>query len=226
MTTPLEPPDTALIIFTKAPIKGEVKTRLIPSLGAETAVRVYRQLLERNISLAERSTATTKYFYLATQNDMQFFAKYKKWRVELQSEGDLGERMKLAVSETLAKHQHVILMGADMADIRVQDIDTAHTYLSRGSEVVLGPSYDGGYWLIATNRSDLPVYDHIDWGTARVYSQTRSRLRRHDIEFSSLPLRHDVDTSAELRFVNGIGFDLSAPSATPGSVSQSSEPQD
>ena len=190
-----------LILFAKAPRPGHVKTRLIGNLGASASTKLYERLLNRTISKAEKVSLNERVILAAGENDTCYFRHLKAWTIAIQQGEDIGQRMASAFRTWSENDVALILIGADVADFEVADLEQTYRLLESGSDVVLGPSHDGGYWLIASRLGELPVFHGIDWSTGRVFSQTRLRLQRSGLSFSCLPIRHDIDESQDLRFV-------------------------
>ena len=190
-----------LILFAKAPRPGQVKTRLIGNLGVSASTKLYEQLLNRTIAKVERASLNERVILAAGESDACYFRHLKDWAIAIQQGKDIGQRMATAFRTWSENEVALTLIGADVADFEVADLEQTYRLLESGFDVVLGPSYDGGYWLIASRLAELPVFHGIDWSTGRVFSQTRLRLQRSGLSYSCLPIRHDIDESQDLRFV-------------------------
>lgn len=192
----------ALIIFAKAPLVGHVKTRLAATVGGGMATAIYKKLLNKNLALANQLETVDKILYAFSSDDAEYFKAKLHWPIHIQADGGLGHRMKEAMTPNLHNYASVVLIGVDIADAQIEDLASAFDNLNRGVDLVLGPTYDGGYWLIGSRINNELLFQDIDWGTSRVFSQTRSRLRALGLHYHCLPVRHDIDVENDLVFVN------------------------
>jgi len=192
----------ALIVFAREPRTGKVKTRLAATVGETAAADVYAQLLSRSLSIAERSRFPARYLFAADSEEIDYFAgrlATDLWEVRTQCQGDIGQRMQHAIELVLRRHQFVVLVGSDVADSRTMDLDRAWTLLSSHSKsAVVGPSVDGGYWLIGLCKSEPMIFRGIPWSTDRVFQTTIARLGGLGLEVACLVPRHDVDEAEDL----------------------------
>ena len=206
MTYPRD--DVAIIVFARRPSHGKVKTRLIPKLGSGGAARLYAQLLDRTIEIVERAHFEARILMPAADDELDFFRarlSHRGWSVEPQCSGDLGARMRAAFATFLARHCAALLIGTDIADLQVRDLDQARAALCTGSEAVIGPSVDGGYWLIALDHAEPGIFEDIPWSSARVYAETASKLKRRGLHWAELCTRCDIDRPEDLR---GVGEEI------------------
>jgi len=194
-------PDSILIIFCKAPIPGQVKTRLIPELTAEQAAELHIELSIKTLQRAVQSNLCPVQLWCSPTTDHEFFSKSKAaYPVALKQQqgADLGERMHNAFCSTLADYSHALLMGCDCPSLTEQDLEQALAALSRQNDVVLAPAEDGGYVLIGLNRPHPELFDNMPWGTARVLAQTRNRIERYKLRHHELSEQWDLDTPEDL----------------------------
>ena len=178
---------------------GRVKTRLARTLGESHAAMVHAffvlALIERLKTAAERRVVA----FDPPQAERAFHTVVRgHWELAPQSEGDLGQRMQRLLTDGLLAAQRVVLIGADSPDLPVTIIDEAFAALTT-HDLVLGPSADGGYYLIGVARRIPPVFQGIDWSTPQVWSQTTSRLRDAGIAWHELPPWYDVDDGEGLQ---------------------------
>ncbi len=195
-------PRARLLIFSKAPEPGAVKTRLIPVLGAEGAARLYAGLLDSCIekSAAARLCPVTL-CCSPSASHAHFRQLEQRFGVDLveQAGGDLGARMSQALYFALEESSPVLLAGADCPALSAADLETGLEQLEAGSDVVLGPATDGGYYLIGMQTHHAGLFDAIPWGTAAVLEQTRQRIRDAGLSCHELPPHTDLDTPADYR---------------------------
>jgi rSAM/selenodomain-associated transferase 1 len=188
-----------VVIFAKAPIPGEVKTRLIPALGAEGAAMLHAALVERAVEAANRTKFAVE-VCCAPNADHPFFTdSHEEFGCVLsdQGEGNLGGRMLHALEALLPVFDQVAIVGADCPALTSKHIKQAITCLT-DIDVVLIPADDGGYVLIAVRRITPSMFDGIDWGTSTVLAQQRGALQRAGLTFVELETLWDVDRPEDL----------------------------
>ncbi len=199
-----------LLLFTRYPEAGTTKTRLIPVLGPDGAAHLHRRLTERTASQAG---------LLATRNNIPTIVHYSggslaqmtAWLGPLtyiaQAAGDLGQRMRAAFQHAFAGgSERAVLIGSDIPELDVELLATAFTAL-RESRVVLGPSRDGGYYLLgltaeAAGRLYSPLFVDIPWSTGEVFAITRKRLETAAVVAAILPTLRDVDRPEDLEWLH------------------------
>jgi hypothetical protein len=194
-------PDAVLMIFSKAPIAGQVKTRLTPELTAEQAMQLHRELTERTLHLATRSNLCPVQLWCMPSTNHPFFTTSAQiWPVTLlQQQGiDLGERMNNAFCLALKRYSCAILIGCDCPSLTEQDLEEALTALNQRQCCVVGPAEDGGYVLIGLSQAHPQLFDNIPWGTDRVLEQTRTRIQQNNLRYHALKQQWDLDTPNDL----------------------------
>lgn len=193
-------PHARLLVFSKAPVPGQVKTRLIPLLGAAGAAALYAGMLERTLEKALAAGTCPVELWCAPDTRHAAFARARlQHAVHLrpQPAGDLGRRMSQAFCNTLRAARHAVLIGADCPDLTAADIAAAFDRLAAGVDVVLGPASDGGYYLIGLSTHHAGLFDTIEWGTPRVLEATLSRCRQQGLTWACLAQHDDVDTPGD-----------------------------
>jgi rSAM/selenodomain-associated transferase 1 len=199
---------TQLGIFAKHWQPGAVKTRLAASIGDEAAAALHRcfvqTLLNRFQNVADRHILC-----FTPANAVASFGQLNLgcWILDPQASGDLGERMRHYFSRAISASEssRTILIGSDSPDLPLEYLEEAFDKL-REFPVVLGPTTDGGYYLIGLSHSVPPIFDSISWSTATVLSQTTARLTAAGIPYHLLPQWYDVDDLSGLRRVyNSLG---------------------
>jgi rSAM/selenodomain-associated transferase 1 len=185
-----------LIVFTRSPRRGAVKTRLIPLLGADGAADLHAALLDHTLKTA-RAVGAEKLELHAAEIDDDLSARAERYGATLfqQCCGDLGERMQYAFTRALAvdRCSAVVLIGSDCAVLSELHLAHAFDALREGCDAVLGPAEDGGYVLIGLTRAAPEVFSGIDWGTSSVMTQTRVRLQRLGWTWHELETLWDID---------------------------------
>ena len=190
-----------LLIFAKAPIVGQVKTRLIPDIGATAACDFYRDCLHATVRRMIRANLApvTVYATDVQHPDFQQLAKRYPLCLRQQCGDDLGERMAQAIAADLKDDvRSVILIGTDAPSLTPDDIAQGFTQLQAGIDVVLAPAEDGGYVLIGLQQRQPALFQKIPWSTAQVAELTRQRCRAQRLHLYELPTRWDIDCVADL----------------------------
>lgn len=189
-------PETALIVFARAPEPGRVKTRLVPLLGAGGAARLHARMVARTLRTALAAGFDNVYLHCSPGVKNIFFKKMqKRFGVGLRSQGrgDIGQRMQRAFARALRRHPCVVLIGSDCPALRPADLRAAARALRAGADAVLSPAEDGGYPLIGLRRVSRRLFAGVSWGSDRVLEQTRHRLERLGWRWQELRTLWDVD---------------------------------
>ncbi|MEO7474563.1 MAG: TIGR04282 family arsenosugar biosynthesis glycosyltransferase [Gemmatimonadales bacterium] len=188
----------ALAIFLKAPRLGTVKTRLAAEIGDVQALGLYREMVSRTLAAAREATLDPTVWFspVDAAEEMRLWLG-EDWTLRPQSAGDLGARLATA-AQSVARGRGWIAIGADCPRLGVAVLREAGALVARG-EVVLGPSADGGYYLIGGPAPLPPVFTGIRWSTSEVLDQTRTRLAAAGVAWRELPTLRDVDTAADAR---------------------------
>ena len=190
-------PRARLLLMTKAPDPGEVKTRLIPLLGEDAAAALYAQLLHDCLGMCTAAALSPVDIWCSPSSDHPFFQRCKeRYRVTLQTQppGGLGQRMSEAIRSTLAAADYVVVIGADCPGLCPADLVAAFDALNSAADVVIGPAEDGGYYLIGMRHHHASLFTDIPWSTPAVLTVTEERIRRQNLRLHTLPLRKDLDT--------------------------------
>jgi rSAM/selenodomain-associated transferase 1 len=205
----MKPSESHMIVFSKAPIPGQVKTRLIPSLGAQGAATLYERMVRHSLAIAvEASPGSVGLWCTPTMEDSFFKNCEKEFNValHLQREGDLGKRMAHAFQETLKISSHAILIGTDCPSLTLDDLRNARTILCEGRDAVIVPAEDGGYLLMGLRRYAPELFTGIAWGMETVLEETRHWLRVLGWKWHELPERWDVDRPEDVERLRNEGY--------------------
>ena len=193
-------PQARLLIFTKAPLPGQVKSRLIPALGAEGAASLQERLTRRLVGfMAERGVCPVE-LWVAPDAAHPLFDDLKRrygLPIHVQRGRDLGERMATACAEALGRAQRVVLIGSDCPLLTPAMIGLALSEM-QWADAVLGPAEDGGYVLLALKRAAPTLFERMPWSTERVAELTRERMRALDWRWHELPELWDLDRPEDL----------------------------
>ncbi len=191
-----------ILLFVKDPIRGRVKTRLAESLGEGAALDLYRNFVLDSVNLLAGMHYPFRIcFYPPAAGESISRWLGASFHYQSQSGEDLGERMLHAFRTVFAEgFERVTLVGSDVPDIPGQIFEQALDSL-RTNDAVLGPSDDGGYYLIGfTKKSFLPKTFHgINWSTGSVFSETLSILEAASLSVRLLPRWRDVDSPDDLK---------------------------
>jgi rSAM/selenodomain-associated transferase 1 len=191
-----------LAVMAKAPDAGMVKTRLVPPLTITQAAELYRALLLDQLDHLATLPAVDLYVSYTPAAASALFEGLvpREYRCFPQPSGDLGARMEHCCAELWRRgHSSAILLGSDLPPVPAGIIKQACSSLAPAkSRVVLGPSRDGGYYLIGLNQPTPEIFRGMIWSQPRVLSETLERLFRLGIEAYILPEWFDVDTAEDL----------------------------
>ena len=191
-----------LIVFGRYPVAGRTKTRLIPALGPVGAAALQKHLTEKTVTTACRSLPRrgARLVMCHEGGDGHRFERWLgKGRLEYtpQSTGDLGQRMHAAIKK--AHHggaKRIVLIGTDIPGITGKILDQAFRLLN-DHDLVLGPSTDGGYWLVGMNRPEN-IFENIAWSRADVLANTLTAAKRKGLRAAILDPLTDLDTPEDL----------------------------
>lgn len=185
-----------LMIFVKNPEPGKVKTRLAETAGREKALTIYKKLLTYTQKITELLDIDKQIWYSRYVGDGDEWDP-KNYTKKVQQGKDLGERMKHAFEEAFSKgYQRVVIIGSDCAELTAKLIQQAFTSL-KDHDVVVGPSFDGGYYLLGMNAFHPGLFDEIEWSTSRVLPQTTEKVKQKKLDLYLLPKLNDVDDEAD-----------------------------
>jgi len=193
--------DTLIIIFAREPVAGQVKTRLIPALGAEGACHLYQQLLEHTLNTCIQADLADIQLCITPESNSTYFnnlSQARYFQLSRQTGNDLGTRMFNAMLSALNYYKKVILLGTDCPFLKADDLQQAIMALDN-NDMVFSPAYDGGYVLVAAKTIKPDIFSDIDWGTERVMQQTRRCLTNTDLSWRELTTQYDIDIAEDLQ---------------------------
>jgi rSAM/selenodomain-associated transferase 1 len=191
--------ENALILFLKYPQQGAVKTRLASTLGNDLAYELYRRFLADISVMTPKVNAQTIIVYSGPEGIS--FPDFPGIQCLVQRGTDIGERMYFALLDVFAQgFERCVLMGSDTPDLPAELVNDALDKLA-SVDVVLGPSTDGGYYLVGFKRDSLCqlLFDDIPWSTAGVFSETLKRIDEEGLEAAQLPQWSDIDDFTDLK---------------------------
>lgn len=186
-----------IIVFARAPVPGEAKTRLIPRLGAWRAARLHVRLMRHALRTARAANCGPVELHLTRRHSLFRGARLQRGR-------DLGERMHHALSRS----RPAILIGTDCPELAPADLRRAARWLRGGYDAVLAPAEDGGYALIGLRRAIPALFQGMDWGSDHVYSDTVKKLAGY--RWRALPRVWDLDRPQDLDRLRSLRFPLAS----------------
>lgn len=189
----------ALIIIGKAPEPGSTKTRLVPFLAAEEAAALYRAFLLDAVEVGLRLgwDRTSLVHPRGAGPALQAIVPPQVQLLEQRAAG-LGEALGFAFEHHFEEgFDRVVLIGSDNPTLPAEPIEQACAALET-HDVSIGPTSDGGYYLIGLRRPCLELFEAIDWSTSRVYAQTLTRARQLGLQVQSVREWYDIDAPADL----------------------------
>lgn len=189
-----------LIVFAKAPEPGTVKTRLTGLLTEEEAAQLYEAFLRDSLA-AYTTLAADVWLYLAPSSSAVPEGVVPDGvALKAQRGGDLGQRMLNAFVESfLAGYQRAVVIGTDHPTLPLAFVEQAFRELATPFTTVLGPSDDGGYYLLGMNELYSQLFQGMAYSHAEVFADTLQRAQALPASVSILPSWYDVDTPDDLR---------------------------
>ncbi len=189
----------------KAPIAGQVKTRLLPALTAEGAADLAYALLVDQLDHLCGLDVADLYLAFTPEEARPQMAGLAPVNCGLfpQQGSELGQRMNRTFERLHdSGYREVVLIGGDIAPVPVHFVAAAYSFLDGANHrVVLGPGRDGGYYLVGMNRLTPQIFTDMTWSHQQVLEQTLTRLDLLRIETQLLPVWFDVDTPDDLVFL-------------------------
>lgn len=187
--------DCEILIFAKRPEAGRCKTRLAKDVGDADALLIYQALLAFTL----KTVTETPYRKVLMIDPPEAVADAEEWAPGMdlylsQSQGDLGARMSAAVSQAFARGaKKTLLLGCDCPQISKESVISTFTGLDR-YDVILGPTVDGGYYLLGLKEDRSSLFQDIPWSTGEVFEKTLNILKFQTLSYISLNAFSDVDT--------------------------------
>lgn len=185
-----------LLIFTRNPELGKCKTRLAATLGDETALDIYKFLLEHTVNITKNLAADKEIWYSEEiwEDDMWPSSLYHK---RLQKGASLGNRMANAFQEGFEHgYERIIIIGSDLYDLNTEDLSNAFNRLKQ-HDYVIGPAEDGGYYLLGMTKFTPELFQNKNWGSDSVLTDTLNDLMNKD--YVRLDLRNDIDVFDDIK---------------------------
>jgi rSAM/selenodomain-associated transferase 1 len=194
--------EACILLFVKYPEKGKVKLRLSVDINEDIVQELYRCFVQDTLTTVRKidSQLFICFFPVEAQK------KFQKWLGSTllflpQNGANLGERMKNSFTAVFTKgFRRAILIGSDSPDLPNRYIEQAFTILQT-RDIVLGPTADGGYYLIGFNTNTFTpnVFEDIPWSNQTVFQETMMKIKQAHRSLGLLPIWSDIDTIADLK---------------------------
>jgi uncharacterized protein len=184
-----------VLVFTRNPELGKVKTRLAASIGDQNALEIYTFLMQhtKEILLKVKSNKRVLYSEQINTNDIWDNAIFDK---KVQAGNDLGERMKKAFIDGFASgYEKIVIIGTDLYDLEVSDIEMAFEKLE-SNDVIIGPAEDGGYYLLGLKQIPNNIFENKNWSSETVFEDTINDIQH--LKYSVLKTKNDIDTVEDI----------------------------
>lgn len=191
--------ENLILIFTRNPELGKVKTRLAEGIGDRNALEIYEILLNHTNEIVKEIKSSKRVYYSEEINrdDIWDNAIYEK---KLQFGNNLGARMRNAFDEGFQdNYKKIVIIGTDLYDLEVSDIDNAFEKLDK-HDVVIGPAQDGGYYLLGLKFVPQGIFINKFWGTSSVFSDTMCDIEH--LKHHILKTKNDIDTVNDIKQIS------------------------
>jgi hypothetical protein len=190
----------ALLVIAKRPTPGQTKTRLVPPLTAEDAAGLYACFLADTLDLVRCVPETDHLIaFLPAEARPYFAALAPDFELVLQEGTGLGERLDNALTGCLRRgYERAVIMNSDGPTLPSTHLAQAFAALRNGAEVVLGPSEDGGYYLIGVRQPVPRLLREVRMSTPTVLADTLALAAEEGLRVELLPAWYDVDEAADL----------------------------
>lgn len=186
----------------RSPVLGKVKTRLAATIGAENSLAAYRRLLTHSLNQIvglDHNRFVPTLFVTPAEDISKIRDEFECPKLIYGQQGDdLGQRMTAAVRELfqIQAVSRVIVVGSDLPELTSSLIEKAAALLTE-VDIVLGPTVDGGYYLIGLNQIVPSIFDGITWSTGAVLEQTIQIARTRELSIGTVATLRDIDTEAD-----------------------------
>ena len=196
-------PRGCLVLYTRTPVAGRVKTRMHGVLGEAGALALHKALIEYTYRNLAQAALCPVQLWVATEageeaSNAYFLSLTSRQAIFRQRAGDLGTRMRHTAEAVLANADYVVIVGTDCASVDPAYLRQALAALEAGTDIVIGPAEDGGYVLLGLRSAPVALFENVPWGSERVMAVTRENLRAAGLSWQELPMRWDVDTPDDL----------------------------
>ncbi|MBT7998831.1 MAG: glycosyltransferase [Betaproteobacteria bacterium] len=179
-------------MFTRTPTEGMVKTRLIPTLGAQKSTKLHQRMTAHAINISKLMSVDIE-IYVTPNATHQFFSCFKAdGKLKTQIGESLDDRMSDALESGLERYQKVLLIGCDCPIINTAIMHEAFYQLEQFENIFI-PVEDGGFSLIGTTKFSNTIFENVIWGSDVVMKQIRVNLKKYNYSWNELDTLWDVD---------------------------------
>ncbi|MFC1570687.1 TIGR04282 family arsenosugar biosynthesis glycosyltransferase [Candidatus Omnitrophota bacterium] len=193
---------SSLIIFAKEPEKGKVKTRLEEAFTQKECVELYKAFLKDTLKLVECVKADEKILAYESSGEASYLKGISEGlKMYRQVGSDLGERMHNAFCEASSNgSSKIVIIGSDSPTLSPSLVDEAFEKLEE-SDIVIGPTSDGGYYLIGLKNPWTGLFKDVEWSTERTLEDTLRNLKEAGKNAYMLSEDHDIDSPEDLKWI-------------------------
>ena len=181
-----------IIVFVKNPELGKVKTRLAATLGDEKALKIYNKLVGYTKDVLSQLSNVKRYIYYSSFVVKQDIWDNHQFEKRTQSTGGLGDRITTALKETFETCNPIIIIGSDCPQLTPLHIKDAFEQL-KTHNIVIGPSHDGGYYLLGMDKYYPQLFQDINWSTSTVFQETVLKATNLNLGVDELETLSDID---------------------------------
>lgn len=181
-----------IIVFVKNPELGKVKTRLASTLGKEKALEIYNKLIEYTRNVLVKIQTANIYVFYSSFVDFEDEWSNDIFEKRLQADGGLGTKITSAVKKIFEDCNQVIIIGSDCPQLTSSHIEDAFIKLETHN-VVIGPSEDGGYYLLAMDSYYPGLFHDINWSTDTVCDETLQKAKYLGLNSCKIETLSDID---------------------------------
>jgi rSAM/selenodomain-associated transferase 1 len=194
-------PDSIILVFAKAPVAGQVNTRLVPFISAQEAADLHKQFTRDRLQMCTAADLCEVQLWCSPDTTHRFFSDCReRFDIKLQTQhgNDLGERMSNAIRFMLDQYKKIIIIGTDAPAL---DIDTIANVINEldNRDAVLVPAEDGGYVLLGVSSYHQQLLANVPWGTEEVLSTTLENIDSLGMKYSLVGTCWDVDRPEDLQ---------------------------
>ncbi len=195
-------PDRCLAFLVRHPEPGKVKTRLAKKYGNAFAAELYGYFVDDLLATLEPGNFHLEIFFTPAERYLEIRQRFgRRFSYTPQQGEGLGERMESAFRRCFTKgFTATVLIGSDFPDLAMKVIEEAFLAIEDGKDAVVGPAFDGGYYLIGfqANTFAPAIFRNMPWGESCVFEKTVERLHDQGYRIHLAPAWHDIDTEEDL----------------------------
>lgn len=190
-----------LLIFVKNPAIGKVKTRLAATLGDKKALEVYKALMAYTQHVTAEIDVNRQVWYSSHVDDADSWST-EHYEKRLQKGNDLGVKMNHAFDKAFDEGcTKVVIIGSDCPELTSNHIRIAFLKLDE-IDCVIGPSEDGGYYLLGLSKRVPELFKDKEWSTETVLKEAAETLNSHRLSYELLEELNDIDNEDDLNKSN------------------------